>query len=552
MLSRRRALGLLASLPLIGKLEAPSPASAAAAPQAKALVIGVNQYKSMRPLTRAVPDAEAVARTLTAIGYDAELVCDPTSAELWAAIDAYSQSLERDVPSLLFFAGHAVQLQQTNLLLAKDSQAGSIEAIGDSSLPLPLALQKIARRQPSQSIVILDACRDDPLRSPLPQVEAGLSSINAPRGFFIFYSAGSGETALDSLRDDDPDPNSVFTRALLPWLEPDASIHEVVVRTKLEVNRLASSVGHDQHPAVYDQSDAPALTLLGRRSNMTDTPPIARPTDPLSQFLAIGISRYANLPVPLLLEGPSEDANLVASSLRACGIQGEVRVNPDDLAMRQAIAELARSAATTVILYYAGYGAYDDGDAVLVGNLAASSWERLLERSPRLGEIVAELQRPSRRIVLILDCCLEMGPSSRLEPTGLIDRLRDDPAGVEASIGQVALIAASKIGGMAYDIVPGLQHGPFAQALQNAFSRPGQPMVATADQVLREVREMTAAALARPSPSRPGQKSLRAKCFPPAGTPVLADTRQSGRVPQETAFWATPAMTGFAISQALE
>ena len=550
MLSRRRALGLLASLPLIAKSGAPTSAWAAEAPQAKALVIGVNSYKSMRTLTRAVPDAEAVARKLEAIGYGVSLVPDPTTAELWAAIEAYSEGLERDVPSLLFFAGHAVQMQQTNLLMAKDTQVGSMEAIGDSSLPLPLVLQKIARRQPSQSIVILDACRDDPLRSQVPQVEGGLASVNAPVGFYIIYSAGSGETALDSLHDDDPDPNSVFTRALLPWLEPDAAIHEVVLRTKGEVHRLASSVGHAQHPSVYDQTELPALTLLGRRTELADTTPIARPTDPLSQFLAIGISRYSNLGP--LLEGPAEDANLFASSLRACGIDGEVRIDPDELTMRRAIADLARSASSTVILYYAGYGAYDDGDAVLIGNMAASSWDRLVERSPRLGEIVAELQRPSRRIILVLDCCLETGPYSRPDPAGLIDRLRDDPAGVEASIGRIALIAASEIGGMAYDIVPGTQHGAFAQALQNAMSRPGQVMEATADQVLREVREMTAAALTRSSAARPGQKSLRAKCFPPAVAPVPANPgRDAAREPQRTAFWATPSMTGFAISQTL-
>ena len=291
MLSRRRALGLLASLPLIAKSGAPTSAWAAEAPQAKALVIGVNSYKSMRTLTRAVPDAEAVARKLEAIGYGVSLVPDPTTAELWAAIEAYSEGLERDVPSLLFFAGHAVQMQQTNLLMAKDTQVGSMEAIGDSSLPLPLVLQKIARRQPSQSIVILDACRDDPLRSQVPQVEGGLASVNAPVGFYIIYSAGSGETALDSLHDDDPDPNSVFTRALLPWLEPDAAIHEVVLRTKGEVHRLASSVGHAQHPSVYDQTELPALTLLGRRTELADTTPIAPPTHPPKPVMAPANSR---------------------------------------------------------------------------------------------------------------------------------------------------------------------------------------------------------------------------------------------------------------------
>ena len=76
-------------------------------------------------------------------------------------------------------------------------------------------------------------------------------------GVFGLYSAGFGETALDRLGDDDPDPNSVFTRVLVPALSrPGQSLLDIAYSVNEEVTRLAASVGHEQNPAYYDQARA--------------------------------------------------------------------------------------------------------------------------------------------------------------------------------------------------------------------------------------------------------------------------------------------------------
>jgi hypothetical protein len=42
--------------------------------------------------------------------------------------------------------------------------------------------------------------------------------VEPPSGVFTLYAASRGETALDGLYDGERNPNSVFTRALLPVL----------------------------------------------------------------------------------------------------------------------------------------------------------------------------------------------------------------------------------------------------------------------------------------------------------------------------------------------
>jgi hypothetical protein len=71
----------------------------------------------------------------------------------------------------------------------------------------------------------------------------------------IIFSAGSGQQALDKLRPSDTEKNSVFTRVFMKeMLKPGLSIDRVLRNVRNEVVRLARSVGHDQTPALYDQT----------------------------------------------------------------------------------------------------------------------------------------------------------------------------------------------------------------------------------------------------------------------------------------------------------
>ena len=106
-------------------------------------------------------------------------------------------------------------------------------------------------------MAIIDACRENPFEASTGRSiggTRGLGRITAPEGTFVVFSAGAGQLALDRLSDDDADPNSVFTRVLLPKLaEPDLELRDLVGSMRREVRDLALSIGHSQFPAYYDE-----------------------------------------------------------------------------------------------------------------------------------------------------------------------------------------------------------------------------------------------------------------------------------------------------------
>jgi hypothetical protein len=71
---------------------------------------------------------------------------------------------------------------------------------------------------------------------------------------FVLFSAGIGQSALDRLGDNDPEPNSVFTRKLVPALRtPGLTQIALAKRVQREVDELAATIRHPQQPAFYDQ-----------------------------------------------------------------------------------------------------------------------------------------------------------------------------------------------------------------------------------------------------------------------------------------------------------
>jgi hypothetical protein len=68
------------------------------------------------------------------------------------------------------------------------------------------------------------------------------------------YSAGTGESALDVLDDAGRNPNSVYTRHLVPLLKtPGLSLTEVAEQVRVSVRQMAATVQHVQTPAYYNQ-----------------------------------------------------------------------------------------------------------------------------------------------------------------------------------------------------------------------------------------------------------------------------------------------------------
>jgi uncharacterized caspase-like protein len=227
-----------------------------------ALVVGIDQYRHVEPLRKAVNDARAVANALGNAGFTVDLRTDSDEREMLSALSALENRAQKGDEVVVFFAGHGIEIDGQNYLLPADVpalSAGEDLILRRRSIPVADIVEVLAKREVRVSLLILDACRNNPFpRQGTRSLGAtrGLAQVEPPIGTFLVYSAGAGQEALDRLSESDPDPNSIFTRTLLPRLsQPGMELSAMMREVRSEVRRLARSVNHEQFPGVYDQLD---------------------------------------------------------------------------------------------------------------------------------------------------------------------------------------------------------------------------------------------------------------------------------------------------------
>jgi uncharacterized caspase-like protein len=233
-----------------------------------ALIIGNNGYKSIPQLDRAVNDAQAMAAALQRIGFTTRLLTDATQKQMNKAINEFAENIAGGGVGVMFFAGHGVQINNQNFLLPVDIEDPQRDSdVEDQAVSLQGIQEKLAEVHAKFALMVIDACRDNPLPHKAGRGigrTRGLSEPTAPNGQMIIFSAGANETALDSLSPTDRDPNGLFTREFLPVLnQPGLSVSDALKAVRTRVIAKAAKMNHDQHPAIYDQTDGDFYLVPG-------------------------------------------------------------------------------------------------------------------------------------------------------------------------------------------------------------------------------------------------------------------------------------------------
>lgn len=224
----------------------------------KALIIGNDSYKSVQPLLNAREDAKSMADSLKKAGYQITLLLDQDERSFKSAIRTFRSRIEPGDEVALFFAGHGVQLGNVNYLIPLDVAGESEDQLRDEAIPLQRLLDDMADRKAKFTLAMIDACRDNPFKSNGRTIGGGtrgLAPTTAATGQMIVFSAGTGQQALDRLGTSDKNKNGVFTRVFVKeMLKPNLTVDRLIRNVRNEVVEMAKSVGHEQVPAIYDQT----------------------------------------------------------------------------------------------------------------------------------------------------------------------------------------------------------------------------------------------------------------------------------------------------------
>jgi uncharacterized caspase-like protein len=318
----------------------------ASAQSRHALVIGIDTYTSVPTLEKARNDAVSVHEALSKAGFNSDLVVDADQLQLLRALSDFSSRVRPGDEVIFYFAGHGVEIEGRNYLLPSDipeALPGGEFLVTSRALALDNVLDILRSRGARVSMLIIDACRDNPFpRQGTRSLGAtrGLGRVEAaPEGTFILFSAGNGQTALDRLSDTDPNPNSVFTRILLPRLtEPGLPVHEMSRLVRTEVRQLARTIGHDQFPAVYDQFDG-SFELVALRPEPSPPVVVEVPSVPAQDpCLAI-------MPIWSILEGSDDKEALRTFSdtyQDSCGVLAVLARNRANMLASQVSTEVSQ------------------------------------------------------------------------------------------------------------------------------------------------------------------------------------------------------------------
>ena len=223
----------------------------------QALVIGNDHYTSVSKLQKAGNDATAMARELKAAGFAVQLHRDLNYRAMVRTVETFTAGIKGGDEVVVFFAGHGVQIKNGAYLLPTDIEATSESEVQQTAYELNMLTEKLSEAKAAFSLVMVDACRDNPLKAKGRSVgnTRGLSAVEPPKGQMVVYSASKGQQALDSLSDKDANPNSVFTREFIARMKrPGVRIEDLVREVQDAVEALAGTVKHEQRPALYNEA----------------------------------------------------------------------------------------------------------------------------------------------------------------------------------------------------------------------------------------------------------------------------------------------------------
>ena len=263
-----------------------APLAGQAAVEKVALVIGIGEYEHAPRLPNPANDASLVARTLEAIGFDVSVELDLSKPEFDDALSAFAEKSRAANVSLIYYAGHGIQVSGKVYLIPADSRVSTgrdLRNLVDAEYLLEDAA--LARQL---SVVILDACRDSPFTRSLAEdfgpsrsaaLGRGLSRIDeVPRNTLIAYATSAGNIALDG-----DGANSPFAVALAESLGVPG--RDVRIAFGAVRDRVLELTRHRQEPFIYGSLGGSAMYLAGpavagkktRLEPDSNRPPAARP-----------------------------------------------------------------------------------------------------------------------------------------------------------------------------------------------------------------------------------------------------------------------------------
>ncbi len=199
-----------------------------------ALVIGNSQYLNTTNLKNPSNDANAMAEAFETLGFEVMHSENLSKEEMKKAIGFYLAKLRNYETGIFFYAGHGIQYNGKNYLIPVDAKLTKNDHIDEQCIDTGGLLTNMNLMKLATSIMILDACRNNPFEKVGQRVtdtNSGLTGTDAPAGSIVAFATAPGKTASDG-----SSTNGLYTQEIIKGIyKPNVKVEELFKRVRVNV-----------------------------------------------------------------------------------------------------------------------------------------------------------------------------------------------------------------------------------------------------------------------------------------------------------------------------
>ena len=256
-----------------------------------ALIVGVENYHDLyfKELGAPVADARALQAKLKTLGFQADLLVNPTRRQLIEAVDAFGSTLaKRGGIGLFYFSGHGAMKSDesgANFLIPASTNIRTENDLPEEAFNAQRAANRMKEAKNRLNLVFLDACRNHnlPKGDGAKSGGGGLAAMRGASGLMFFFATQPGEVAIE-----DTSKRSLFTTALLKHMDsPGLSFMDMMGDVTAETERASLNLSDK----ALRQSPFISGTLSGRFYFNPENAGVSQPTPPTVQSVESSVAQ---------------------------------------------------------------------------------------------------------------------------------------------------------------------------------------------------------------------------------------------------------------------
>jgi hypothetical protein len=200
-----------------------------------ALVVANADYTgdpNIPPLKNPLNDGRDMKKALKDVGFNVTYRENTEDKrQLKEAVRKFTGQLRPGDVGVFYYAGHAVQVEGENYLLPTQVPLPSQQDVKYETLSAQYVLDQMEDAGNGFNIVLLDACRDNPLpqtRTRSVGKKGGLAEMRQPKGSIIGFATSPNDTAADGTG-----KNGIYTKHLLEAIKtPGLTVEQMLKKVR--------------------------------------------------------------------------------------------------------------------------------------------------------------------------------------------------------------------------------------------------------------------------------------------------------------------------------